>query len=149
MNKAYKVTIGIIIGLVIMLYLYSYFHITGKEFDGASNISSDCLVTINKSYQNENQKEYTLNAEQTQMLKTLILDSTFTRDLSSWVRYYDKDMYLIRIDFNNQQDFLIIDCIGNEYVTVTNQFGGKHLKINNLDWKSSLEKIISISNDTK
>ncbi len=51
MNKAYKVTIGIIIGLVIMLYLYSYFHITGKEFDGASNISSDCLVTNRMNHQ--------------------------------------------------------------------------------------------------
>ncbi len=146
MNKGYKIIISMVAIFLIVSCIYSYFHVTGSEIDGVSDISSICSVTITKRYHlDEDKQEYILNAEQIEMLKTLLLNSSFTRDLSSVVHFDDKDMYIIQIDYNNQQDFLTIDCIGNEYISVTNQFSGKHLKINNSDWKDSLENIIALS----
>lgn len=145
MKKLNKRVIGIAVIFIIILFMYSYFNVKGKDIEGVSKISSDCSVSIVKSYHlDNNQKEYILNAQQIDMLKNLILVSDFTRKLSSTVQFNDKDRYEIKIDFNNAQDFLMIDCIGNEYISVTNQFNGKHLKINNSDWKATLEQIISL-----
>jgi hypothetical protein len=91
----------------------------------------------------DNRVEYVLKESQIKQLKNLLLESSFTRVLSSYVVFKDKDMYEIQIDFNNSQDFLDIRCIGNEYISVMNQFNGKHLKINNPRWKLILEEIIN------
>ncbi len=80
------------------------------------------------------------------MLKTLILQTDFTRNLSTTVRFNDKDMYSIVINDNDAGIWLNIDCIGNEWISIANQFNGKHLKINNPEWKDTLEKIIVLSN---
>lgn len=145
MKKIHKRILGIAV-ILLVLFTYSYFHVTGNEINGASNISSVCSITITKSYHLvESEQKYVLDANQIELLKTLILESNFTRDLSTWVQFFDKDKYLIKIDFNNSQDFLIIHCIGNEYISISNQFNGKHLKINNPNWKSTLEEIIALS----
>lgn len=80
------------------------------------------------------------------MLKSLVLESSFTRVLSSTVLFQDQDKYLILVDFNNHQDFLTIDIIGNEFISIPDQFDGKHLKVNNQNWKKSIEEIIEFSN---
>ena len=134
------------IALVVMALLAaSYFHVPGSEIAGVSEISDSCTVTVAK-YQvleYEDRVEYTLNAEQIQQLKKLILESDFTRVLASTVYSEERDMYDIRIDFNDGQRFLAIHCFANEYITVTDQFDGKHLKINNPDWEVELESILA------
>lgn len=76
------------------------------------------------------------------MLKTLILESDFTRKLATMVRFEDKDMYTIIINDNKAGVWLNIHCIGNEWISIANQFNGKHLRINNPNWKNTLEEII-------
>lgn len=112
-----------------------------------SNITTSSNVVIRKSYQGvTNEQEYVLNANQIEMLKTLILQSDFTRNLSTMVRFNDKDMYAIIINGNETGVWLNIDCIGNEWISIANQLNGKHLKINNPNWKNTLEQIIVLSN---
>lgn len=75
------------------------------------------------------------------------MTSSFTKNLSTVVTYpTGTEHYTIFIDWNNQKDFLTINSIGNEYISIANQFDGKHLKINNPEWDTFLKRIISISN---
>lgn len=136
---------GLLLLAVIALLLSSYFRVSGRDIAGVSEISDSCTITVDKYYHLEhiNRVEYTLNAEQIQQLKELILDSDFTRVLASWVQFYDKDMYDIFIDFHDGQRYISIHCIGNEYISITDQFDGKHLKIRNPDWKETLEAILA------
>ena len=115
-----------------------------KEYNDVKNISDTCTVTIIKYQHMEynERSEYVLDAGQIEQLKELILESSFTRDLSNWITFNDRDIYDIQVDFNNRQDFISIHCIGNEYISVINQFDDKHLRINNPNWKESLEEII-------
>lgn len=146
MKKSRKGTIAfsvVVVGAILLLY--SYFHVSGREIENAEKISADaCTVTIVR-YQHmewEGRKEYRLGAAQIEELKNLILKSSFTKDLSGAVIFKDRDMYDIRVKFDNGQDFIGIDCIGNEYITVWDQFDGKHLKVNNPNWKATLEGLI-------
>lgn len=148
MKRPYKMIIATVTVIVILsiLFTYSCFNVKGNEIYGVSNIVPTSSVTITKSYHLvEGEQNYVLDAKQIELLKSLIMESDFTRNLASSVRYYDKDMYVIKIDFNNSQDFLNIHSIGNEYISITNQFNGKHLKINNPNWKATLEEIIYLS----
>ena len=143
-NKWKKIiVVSILIGLGIAVY--SWFHVAGKEIDGAPDISPECMVTIRVGRQ-ENEKEYILDAERIEMLQTLILTSSFTRNLSAVATYpTGTEHYTILIDWNNQKDFLIIYSAGNEYISIANEFDGKHLKVNNPEWETFLKKIISLS----
>ena len=135
----------IIILLIAIVSVYSWFHVRGSEIECAEEISDSCTVTI-RAYQHmeyENRTEYILDSAQIQELKTLILESSFTKVLSSMVIFEDQDHYDILIDFNNGQDFISISNIGSEYITVSNQFDGRHLKINNPEWKDTLNGILS------
>ena len=103
-------------------------------------------IVIKKSYQGDTkEQEYVLDANQIKMLKILILQTDFTRNLSTTVRFNDKDMYSIVINDNEAGVWLTIHCIGNEWISIANQFNGKHLKINNPNWKSTLEEILVLS----
>lgn len=143
MENKWKKLIVVSVLIVLAIVVYSWFHVAGKEIDGAIDISPACIVTIRVG-RHENEQEYTLDAERIEMLQTLILTSSFTRDLSAVVTYpTGTEHYTILIDWNNQKDFLIIHSAGNEYISIANQFGGKSLKINNPDWEYFLKRIIS------
>lgn len=147
MKKSYKIVIIIVFILLSIYFMYSYFNVKGNEIVGVSDISLTSSVIITKSYHLvQDEQRYVLNEKQIELLKSLILNSDFTRVLSSSVRFSDKDMYVVEVDFNNSQDFLNILCIGNEYISISHQFNGKHLKIKNPNWKSKIESIISLSN---
>ncbi len=148
--KGLKATIltAVILMLILISVAYNYFNVEGNEIKGASEISPECSVSVTKSYHLiEGEQNYILDSEQIDMLKSLILNSNFTRELSSIVQFYDKDIYTIKIDFNNSQDFLTIHCIGNEFISIADQFNGKYLKIKNPEWKNKLEEIISLQNN--
>lgn len=146
MKKSLKLIIGTVIVIVFCLIIYSYFNVSGDEIAGVSNITTSSNIVIKKSYQGDTkEQEYVLNANQIKMLKTLILQTNFTRNLSIAVRFNDKDMYSIVINDNEAGVWLTIHCIGNEWISIANQFNGKHLKINNPNWKSTLEEILVLS----
>ncbi|WP_048601012.1 hypothetical protein [Rubeoparvulum massiliense] len=147
MKKSFKLIVGIATVILFCLMIYSYFIVSGDEIIGVSNITTTSNVVIRKSYLGvTNEQEYLLNANQIEMLKTLILQSDFTRNLSTAVRFNDKDMYTIIIKDSEANVWLNIDCIGNEWISIANQFNGKHLRINNPNWKKTLEEIILLSN---
>jgi hypothetical protein len=134
------VSVFIVLGIVV----FSWFHVSGEEIDGALDISSECMVTIRVGCENE--REYILDGERIEMLKTLILTSSFTRKVSAVVTYPAvTEHYTILIDWNNQKDFLIIHSAGNKYISIANQFDGENLKVNNPDWEIFLKRIISLS----
>jgi hypothetical protein len=146
MKKSCKFFVCGAILLIAALSVYSYFHVSGKSIDGVSNISSASPVVIQKSYHLETgYTEYVLDEKQIEMLKSLIEKTSFTRVLSFLVFFEDKDRYDIIINDNTQRVWLHISSIGGEYISVPDQFGGKHLKINNSHWKDSLEAILALS----
>jgi len=102
MNKQYKIIIYAAAILMFISAAYNYFNVKGNEIKKVSEISPECSVSIVKSYHLvEGEQNYTLDSEQIDRLKSLISNSSFTRVLSSTVRFYDKDIYTIKIDFNN------------------------------------------------
>lgn len=139
--------IAVILLFTLMLSLYAYFHVEGNEIKGVPEISEVCTVTLivyqHMSY--ENRTEYVLNREEIQILKNLLQGSSFTRVLTSVVFFEDRDRYDIQIDYNDGQNFLSISCVGNEYISVANQFGGKHLKVNNPQWEEALSKLANLN----
>lgn len=132
MKKLFKLITGAVIVIVLCLIIYSYFNVSGDEITDVSNITTSSNIVIKKSYQGGTKdQEYVLNANQIEMLKTLILQTDFTINLSTTVRFNDKDMYSIVINDNEAGVWLTIHCVGNEWISIANQFNGKHLKINN------------------
>lgn len=146
MKKSFRLIIGTGIFIVFCLITYSHFNVTGNEIIGVSKITLSSNIVIKKSYLGDTkEQEFILNANQIEMLKSLILQSDFTRNISTIVKFNDEDMYSIVINDNEAGVWLIIDCIGNEWISVANQFNGKHLKVNNPNWKSTLEEILMLS----
>ncbi len=140
MKKRGKIILAAVL-IIIGVLSYSWFNVRGEEIKGVSEITSDCTVTIKVG--DEGEKEYILTGAQIEMLRTLILESTFTRTLSHIVTYpAGTEKYTILIDWNNRNDFLHIYSAGNEYISIPDQFGGKHLKINNPQWETALKGII-------
>lgn len=143
MKKTSKVAIFIAVILIFIFFTYSYFNVKGSEIKDVSNISEAKSVSIIKNYSTtpEITEEFILDSEQMEQLKELILNSNFTKLLLSSVSYHDTDEYFIIIRFDDYGNDIRIDCIGNEYISVLNQFNG-WLRINNPDWHKTLEKII-------
>lgn len=146
MKKTFKLITGTVIVIVLCLIIYSYFNVSGDEITGVSNITTSSNIVIKKGSQDDAKgQEYVLNANQIEMLKTLILQTDFTINLSTVVRFNDEDMYSIVINDNEAGVWLTIHCIGNEWISIANQFNGKHLKINNPNWKNTLEEILILA----
>lgn len=147
MKKLLKLIVAIVIIISLVSIIYSYFNVTGAEIAGVSDITASSNIIIRKSYlETTAYEEYELSTNQIEMLKSLILESSFTRNLSNKVRFYDKDLYTISINDSEAGIWFNIHCIGNEWISIANQFSGKHLKIKNPNWKSTLEEIIELSN---
>ncbi|HOJ80194.1 MAG TPA: hypothetical protein PK767_07615 [Clostridiales bacterium] len=81
MKSRGKIIIAVISIAIIGVLTYSWFNVRGDEIKGVSQISSDCTVTIKVG--DEDEKEYILTGDQIEMLRTLILESTFTKILVS------------------------------------------------------------------
>ena len=123
---------------------FSFFHVSGREIAGAAEISGSCRITIAKYQITEWQEreEVLLKEEQAAQLKELILGGSFTREFSSVVTGFERTAYDIQVDFQDGRRFLSIHCLGGDYISVVNQFGGKHLKNRNKGWVASLEQIM-------
>lgn len=150
MKKMYKVFISVILLLFIGLLGYSYFNVSGGEIDGVNEIASTSLVTVTKRRMLGNElNEYVLNEEQMEKMKNLIIETNFRRVLSSQVFFNDSDCYEIIAKDSNQGLWLVINSLGGEYISVSHQFKGKHLKIKNINWKETIEEIIALSIDSE
>lgn len=130
---------------------FSFFHVSGREIAGAAEISDCCRITIAKYPTTEwkEREEVVLKEEQAAQLKELILGGSFTREFSSVVTGFERTAYDIQVDFQDGQRFLSIHCLGGDYISVVDQFGGKHLKNWNKEWVASLEQIMQEASPAK
>lgn len=145
MNKTTKTLLYLLPIVLLAIFVYSYFHVSGSEIDGVADIGPGCTVTVEKSIAVYSTKLgcYTLTPEGTDALRELLLDSSFTRELSNIVQFSDHDQYDLRIEFPDGRDPLIVEVLGGEYLSIVNRFDGKHLKINTADFKEGLEEILN------
>ena len=145
MNKTVKTLLYLLPIALLAFFVYSYFHVSGSEIDGVADIGPDCTVTVEKSLAVYSTKlgSYTLTPEGMDALRELLLDSSFTRELSNVVRVDDYDQYDLRIEFPDGRDPLIATVLGGKFLSAVNRFDGKHLKINTADFKERLEEILN------
>lgn len=122
-----------------------FFSVRGGEISGVWQIEQADLITVEcyKLYQYDDRTVCTLNESQKQQLQQLLVGTRFRRNLAGFVRIYDRQMYDILIQFSEQEPPLSLHLIGGEWLSVTNQFDGHHLKICSKDWKQSLNFILA------
>lgn len=140
---------ALLVVCLLTVSLYAWFHVSGREIDGVSSMGVDCSVRIRKGL--DEYQEYALDSLQRERLTALLSGSSFTRRLSGGTVTYPSGeaYYTILIDFHNGQDFLTIHSISNRYISIADQFGGRHLKINNPQWETTLNDILSHSTAVK
>lgn len=143
MKEMKKKLILRVIFFAIGITFFSWYQVKGKEFDKVFEISPDCQVTVTVGELFEPQTEYVLDAEQIDMLRTLILKSTFTRTTPG-VEYYPMGTlnYDIVILWNDGNGYLNFGTTGNYWI-VTKQFD--RLKIRNPQFENTLQEIIALS----
>ena len=150
--KRFKMVLPLLIIILIVGLIYSFFHIDGREIKNIKKLSSDCRVSVivNNTYGHDNRQEYELNAKQIEGLKNLLMNNSYKRRLSSTIigQLPEKD-YQILADWDKDgtpQVLLYIKIIGNEYITFSQQFNFfKHNiyhKIKNPDFEKELISIL-------
>lgn len=138
-------------GLAVLLLMIGvagfldFFSVRGGEISDVWQIAQADLITVEcyKLHQYDDRTVCTLNESQKQRLQQLLVGTRFRRSLAGFVRIYDRQMYDILIRFSEQEPPLSLHLIGGEWISVTNQFDGHHLKICSKDWKQSLNFILA------
>lgn len=144
MKEQLKKILPTVIVAVAALVAVSLFRVGGGQIEGVADMSDSCIVTVEK-YENlkyDERTTYSLTGDQIYQLRAMILQTSFSR-AGGTVTFEDQDMYDIEVVFPETQTVLRIHCIGNEYLSVTDQFDGKHLQNNNPNWKTELEEILA------
>jgi len=147
--KRLKKILPLLIIVLIVILVYSFFHIDGREIKNIKKLSSDCRVSVRVSdtYGNGNGQEYELNAKQTEELKNLLMNNSYKRRLSSTIiGQLPEKNYIIFADWDKPQVLLYIKIYGNEYINFSQQFNFfKHNiyhKIKNSDFEKELISIL-------
>lgn len=138
-------------GLAVLLLMIGvagfldFFSVRGGEISDVWQIAQADLITVEcyKLHQYDDRTVCTLNESQKQRLQQLLVGTRFRRSLAGFVRIYDRQMYDILVQFSEQEPPLSLHLIGGEWISVTNQFDGHHLKICSKDWKQSLNFILA------
>lgn len=131
--------------ILLACFVYSYFHISGGEIDGVSDIGPDCTVTVRKSLfmWDTTLEQYTLTPEGADALRELLLDGSYTRVLSRVVSSDTHEQYDLRVSFPDRRDPLVITVLWGEYLSAAGRFDGRQLKINAPDFEERLEAILN------
>ncbi|MBE7054560.1 MAG: hypothetical protein E7392_00415 [Ruminococcaceae bacterium] len=131
----------IIIPVLIIVLIYSFFHISGWEIRNAKRLSSakDVTVIVRNEESNES-TEYDLNTKQIKLLQKLLEENSYTRRITSTIIGVLPDKrYTIFANWNdNGQKHLHISIIGGEYIQFLGQFGSNYHKIKNPDFEKEL-----------
>lgn len=150
--KRFKKILPLLIIVLIVGLVYSFFHIDGREIKNIKKLSSDCRVSViaGETYGNDNRHEYELNAKQIEGLKNLLMNNSYKRRLSPTIigQLPEKD-YTILADWDKDgtpQVLLYIKIIGNEYINFSQQFNffnhNIYHKIKNPDFEKELISIL-------
>ena len=140
-----KKGLSIIIILLIIGLVYSFFHISGWEIRNLNSLSEAESVTLTV-YDDSNGEslEYELSKNQIQKIQVLLKENSYTRRISNTIIGVLPDKsYRILANWNdNGQKHLYISMIGGEYINIARQFGDKYHKIKDPDFEKELIAII-------
>lgn len=143
--KTIKKISPIIIILLIIGLIYSFFHISGWEIKNLNSLSEaeSVTLTVDDDITGES-VEYELSKSQIEKLQTLLKDNSYTRRLSNTIIGVlpDKSYRILANWDDNGQKHLYISTIGGEYIQVMRRFGGSYHKIKNPDFEKELIAII-------
>jgi len=143
--KRFKKFLPVAIILIIIIFIYSFFHIDGQEIKFIDKLSETKSVTVIVMNENDDSKvEYNLNVEQIESLKKLIESNSYTRRLSSTiVGVLPEKRYTIFANWSDSgQRPLHISLLGGEYIQVLGEYGSHYHKINNADFEKELIGIL-------
>ena len=101
--KIFKRILPIVIIVVVVGMVYSFFHISGWEIKNINKLSNAGYVTVVvRNESNDEKREYTLNAEQTKLLQNLLKENSYTRRLTSTIiGVLPENEYTILADWND------------------------------------------------
>jgi len=159
-KKHMKVIIVVTLCLLIAIGAFFFFYIPGAWIGGIAEISTESHVVIQQDTATKDSSgnlehtytDFTLTAEQIEMLKEFIHSSSFTRSLRGTLYHKTTDM-----ESYNTYDIIIHDDnfiavhdgirigISWGYFSGFKQSGNGWIKINNTNWEDSITQILAHS----
>lgn len=141
-----KKVLPFVIFVVVIASIYSFFHISGSEIRNIKRLPDNCYVEFSiKSNKNDDVIKYDLSVNQIESLKNLLMDNSYTRRLSNTIIGMLPDKrYTIIVNWHDSYTKPIhITIIGNEYISISGQFGSRYHKINNVNFEKELIDILN------
>ena len=155
MKKRAKIFIVVGVVVILLVAVFLYFFVSGRTissmFDGYYDYE---IVIVKRSSFDTVESATVLSSQQEEMLKNLFKDSSFRRVISDIVYTPDLTSYEIRIngsyktknsDSVTTGEFYFANSVGGKYLSMSNAFNGKHLRIYNNQWDIRLDEIIALS----
>lgn len=145
--KKLKKGLPIIIIVLIIVLIYSFFHISGWEIKNVNKLKDAKTVTVVVSDETTGESiEHDLNKKQIVLLQNLLTDNTYTRRITSTIIGVLPDKrYRILANWNdNGQKYLSIRILGSEYIMFLGQHQGHYHKIKNADFEKELISILEM-----
>ena len=143
--KVFKKILPFIIIILIVVIVYSFFNINGREIKNIKELDDAKIVSVVVSDKTSSKNvEYELNKKQIELLQILIEESSYTRRISNTIVGVlpDKEYRILANWDDNGQKHLHITILGGEYIQFLNQFGSHYHKINNLDFEKEIISIL-------
>lgn len=144
--KHLKRVLPFIIVAVVIVSVYSFFHISGTEIKNIKKLPNNCSVEVSiRSDKSEEVLEYTLNHNQKEAIKNLLMTNSYTRRLSNTIIGVLPDKtYIIFVHWiDSFTKPIYIRIMGNEYISISGQFGSHYHKINNANFEKELIDILN------
>lgn len=142
--KNIKILLPIVV-LVVLVFVYSFFHIDGREIKFIDKLSEANTVTVMAvDEENGEQIQYDFNTEQVEQLKKLMEESSYVRRVSSTiVGELPKKRYTIFAGWDdNGQKNLQISLLGGEYIQFLGEYGSHYHKIKDSEFEKALISIL-------
>lgn len=143
--KKLKKLLPIIITVLIIVFVYSFFHIGGWEIKNIKELNDAKIVTVVVNDETNDEKfEYELSKNQIELLQNLLEENSYTRRLSSTIiGVLPETRYSILANWNdNGQKHLHISLLGGEYIQFLGQYGSHYHQIKNPDFEKELISIL-------
>lgn len=145
--KIAKKFLPIIVVLMLVASLYSFFNIEGKEIKFVDKLLEAKTVTVTIiNRENDEKVEYDLNIDQIEQFKKLIEKNSYTRRISSTIigELPDKRYTVLANWDDNGQKHLCISLLGGEYIQILGEYGSHYHKIKNADFEKELIDVLHV-----
>lgn len=146
--KINKKVLSILIVLFLIVAIYAFFHIRGKEIRYIHQLSEAETVSVSIIDRfSEQQWEIELNKQQAQSIQKLLKESSYRRRLSSSIEggLPDKTYHIFADLDEKGNQHLYITVYGGEYIQFLNQYGSKYHKILNPNFEEELTRIFEVN----